>query len=166
MKAVSGAVQSLDRQLHGLQERAQIGVIAGHSVERGKRSKMPRRRCVRSAGTGEGSTATRRSGESWREASGVSVETPRSGLEPAAKGERRRVTGSAAMVNRARRARVRGGSPATSRVAEVVEAERLRLGRGGVARATTRRGRWALVEARTVRRVATIVEVRPVHPVT
>ncbi|KAL8441500.1 hypothetical protein Emag_007113 [Eimeria magna] len=33
MKGVSGAVQSLVRQLHGLQERAQIGVIAGISVE-------------------------------------------------------------------------------------------------------------------------------------
>ncbi|KAL8456155.1 hypothetical protein Emag_000017 [Eimeria magna] len=33
MKGVGGAVQGLNRQLHRLQERAQIGVIAGHRVE-------------------------------------------------------------------------------------------------------------------------------------
>ncbi|KAL8442713.1 hypothetical protein Emag_006265 [Eimeria magna] len=118
VKGVSGAVQSLDRQLHGLPERAQ-------------RSKMPRRHCVRSAGAGECSTATRRRGESSRKAGGGSTETPRSGLDRAGEEERRRVTGSAAVFNRARRARVRAGSPAASLVAETVETERLRLGRGG-----------------------------------
>ncbi|KAL8442330.1 hypothetical protein Emag_006496 [Eimeria magna] len=93
------------------------------------------------------------------------METARSGLERAGDEGRLRVAGSAAVVNRAHRALVRGGSPAASRVAEAVEAERLRLGRGGVARVTMRRGRWALVEARTMRRVATIVEVKPVHQV-
>ncbi|KAL8450004.1 hypothetical protein Emag_003472 [Eimeria magna] len=127
---------------------------------------MPRRHCVRSAGTGEGSTATRRSGESWRQASGVPREGPRSELERAGERERRRRAGSAAVVDRAGQARVRGGSPAASQVPEVVEAERLRLGRGGVARATMRRGRRAHVEARTMRRVATIVRVKPVHQVT
>ncbi|KAL8440649.1 hypothetical protein Emag_007852 [Eimeria magna] len=33
VKGVGGAVQSLDRQLHCLQKRAQIGVITGHRIE-------------------------------------------------------------------------------------------------------------------------------------
>ncbi|KAL8442098.1 hypothetical protein Emag_006659 [Eimeria magna] len=127
---------------------------------------MPRRHCVRSAGTGEGSRAALRRGESWRSAGGGSTETPQSGLDGAGEEEWRKVAGSAAVISRARRARVRGGSPAASRVAETVETERLRLRWGGVARSTTRRWRWALVETRTVRRLATIVVVRPVHQVT
>ncbi|KAL8443862.1 hypothetical protein Emag_005764 [Eimeria magna] len=165
VKGIGGAVQSVDRQLHCLQERAQVGVVAGHRVELRQAIRdapAPLRQVGRDGSGIHGHPAQR--GERG-EASGVSRDGPRFELERAGESERRRGVGSAAVVSRAL-ARVAGGSPAASRVAEVVEAERLRWGRGGVARATTRRVRWALVEARTVRRVATIVRIKPVHQVT
>ncbi|KAL8441746.1 hypothetical protein Emag_006920 [Eimeria magna] len=111
---IGGAVQGLITSFTACGKARRSAYSRGTVSRRGKRSKMPRQHCVKTAEAGGGSTASRPRGESSRICGGVATADAPSGLEQTGDKERRGVPASAAALRSARRARVTGGGPAAS----------------------------------------------------